>query len=248
MKRIILLLVAITLLAAFNACKKSSEEFQTAPLNDYFPLETGKYVVYSLDSLVYTNFGTSTEVHSYQVKYQIDSAITDNIGRPAFRVFRFIRNTAIAAWVPDNSFMAVNTGTSVEFIENNMRFLKLKQPIRNNFSWKGNSFIDTYSLNSQVKYLDDWDYIYDSVGVQMQLGTYTFDNALVVNERDEIIGNPNDPASYLEINYSQEKYAYGIGLAYRKFFHAEYQPPVPGLDGHYVDGSFGVTMTMIDHN
>ena len=248
MKKLILFLFAAILLISFNACNKSSVDFQTPQLSEYYPLEIGKYITYNLDSLIYTNFGTSTETHSYQVKYQVDSQFIDNMNRPAFRIFRYIRSTPTGIWLPDNSFTAVNTGTSFEFVENNMRFIKLKQPVRDNYSWKGNSFIDTYSFNSQVKYLDDWDYIYDSVGAPLQVGSYALDKTITVNQRDEVIGNPDDPNSYLEINYSQEKYAAGIGPVYRNFFHGEYQPPVPGLGGHYVDGSYGIKLIMIDHN
>lgn len=248
MKKYLLFLFTIATIISFSACKKSSEEIQTAALNDYAPLVTGKYITYNLDSLIYTNFGTASEVHSYQVKYVTDAQITDNLGRPAYRIIRYIRSLPTDAWSPDNTFMAVNTGNEFEFIENNQRFLKLHEPIRDNYSWKGNTHIDTYSSNSEVKYLDDWDYIYDSVGVQQQVGAFTLDSCLVVNQRDEVIGNPLDPDSYSEINYGQEKYAIGIGMIYRRFFHSEYQPPVPGLGGHIVTGSYGVTLTMIDHN
>jgi hypothetical protein len=142
--------------------------------------------------------------------------------------------------------MAVPTDFAMEFIENNMRFLKLKGPIRNGYSWKGNSYIDTYSINSTVKYLDDWDYTYDSVDVQLSLGAFTLNNTLKVAQRDEIIGNPSDPNSYSEINFAVEKYAKDVGLIYRDFLHVEYQPPPPGRGG-YRQG-YGVRMTMIDHN
>jgi len=248
MKKYPLFLFTIATIISFSACKKSSEELQTAALSDYSPLVVGKYITYSLDSLIYTSFGTASEIHSYQVKYETDAQITDNQGRPAYRIIRYIRNSPAGSWSPENTFMAVNSGNEFEFIENNQRFLKLHLPVRNNFSWKGNTYIDTYSTNSEVRYLDDWDYIYDSVGVQQQVGAYTLDSCLIVNQRDEVIGNPLDPDSYSEINYSQEKYAIGIGMVYRRFFHSEYQPPVPGLGGHIVTGSYGVTFTMIDHN
>lgn len=241
-------LLTAAFILSFTACKKSNDDLQTAAISDYAPYTVGKYITYRLDSLVYINFGASSVVNSYEVKYEVDAAITDNLGRPAFRVIRYIRNIGTTAWNSDATFMAVNTSTGLEFIENNMRFLKLRQPFRDNYSWKGNTYVDTYSLNSQVKYLDDWDYIYDSVGVQSQVGAYTLDSTLIVNQRDEVIGNPLDPNSYAEINYGQEKYAAGIGLVYRKFFHSEYQPPVPNLGGHFVDGSYGITLTMIDHN
>lgn len=248
MKRYPLFLLVTAFIIAFSSCSKSKEEFQTAAISDYAPYTVGKYITYALDSLVYINFGTATEIHSYQVKYAVDAEITDNLGRPAYRIIRYIRSNDTAPWVSDATFMAVNTSEGLEFIENNMRFLKLRLPIRDNYSWKGNTYIDTYSLNSEVKYLDDWDYIYDSVGAPIQVNTYNLDNCLVVNQRDEVIGNPADVNSYSEINIGQEKYAAGIGMVYKKFFHSEYQPPVPGLGGHFVTGSYGVTLTMIDHN
>lgn len=245
MRRLFLLLIIITAIT-FNACKKSTDVLNTASVSAYYPLLVGKYITYNLDSTVFINFGTKDTVIKYQVKHQVDALITDNLGRPAYRIIRYIRKTAANAWAPDNTFMAVPTEFAVEFIENNLRYIKLKAPVRNGYSWKGNSYIDTYSLNSEVKYLDDWDYIYDSLDVKLTLGALTIDSTLKVGQRNEIIGNPNDPNSYSEINNSAEKYAKGIGLVYRNFLHVEYQPPTPGRVG-YKQG-YGVRLTMIDHN
>lgn len=245
MRKIFLLTIIITA-TIFSACKKSSEELQVPPVGDYYPLAVGKYVTYNLDSTIFINFGTKDTVIKYQVKHQVDALITDNLGRPAYRIIRYIRKTAANAWVPDNTFMAVPTEFAVEFVENNMRFLKMKAPVRNGFAWKGNTYIDTYSLNSNVKYLDDWDYTYDSLNTKITLGALTVDSTLKIAQRDEVIGNPADLNSYSEINYGAEKYGKGIGLVYRNFLHIEYQPPRPGVGG-YKQG-YGVTMTMIDHN
>jgi hypothetical protein len=240
------LFLAIISAILFSACKKSTDVLETATVNEYSPLVVGKYISYNLDSTVFINFGAKDTVISYQVKHQIDAQITDNLGRPAYRITRYIRKTAANAWVPDNTFMTVPTEFAIEFIENNMRFLKLKGPIRNGYTWKGNIYIDTKSINSTVKYLDDWDYTYDSVNVKQTIGAFTLDSTLKVAQRDEVIGNPTDVNSYHEINFGAEKYAKGIGLVYRKFLHVEYQPPTPGRGG-YKQG-YGVKMTMIDHN
>ena len=245
MRKLFLLLILIVAVI-FNACKKSTNTLAVASVSEYYPLQVGKYITYNLDSTIFINFGTAQAVVKYQVKHQIDALITDNLGRPAYRVIRYIRKTAANPWVPDNTFMAVQTDFAVEFIENNMRFLKLKGPVRDAFTWKGNSYIDTYSLNSTVKYLDDWDYAYDSVNVKQTIGTFTFDSTLKVAQRNEIIGNLTDPNSYSEINFGAEKYAKGTGLVYRNFLHVEYQPPTPGRGAYRV--GYGVKMTIIDHN
>jgi hypothetical protein len=248
MKKIFSILLIASSIVALHACNKETEVLNTSTINDYQPLVVGKYITYKLDSLVFTRFGTSSTIRTYQVKLEVDAEIKDNLGRTSYRIIRYRRNTANQPWLADNTFMATNTGNGLEWVENNLRFLKLRTPIRNFYSWKGNSFIDTYSINSELKYMDDWDYLYDSVNVPLKIGAFTFDSTLKVDQRDEIIGNPADANSYSEINYSMEKYAKGIGLVFRRFFHSEYQPPTPGQGGRIVDGSYGVTMTMIDHN
>jgi len=245
MRKQFLFLVLITVII-FSACKKSTDVLETNTVSEYYPLQIGKYVTYNLDSTIFINFGTKDTVVSYQVKLQVDGELTDNLGRPAYRITRYIRKTAANPWNADNTFMAVPTDFAMEFIENNMRYLKLKGPLRDGYTWKGNSYIDTYSIGSAVKYLDDWDYTYDSVNAPISFGAFTLDSTLKVNQRDEIIGNPTDPTSYHEINFGAEKYAKGVGLIYRNFLHIEYQPPRPGV-GAYRQG-YGVRMTMIDHN
>jgi len=248
MRKVLLMTVTVSALF-FCACKKSSENFVSAPISDYYPLQVGKYITYSLDSTVFLNFGTVMAIKSYQVKHVVDAQITDNLGRPAYRIIRYIRKTPADPWVSDNTFMAISTELSMEFVENNFRYLKMKQPVKDGYSWKGNSYIDTYSLNSAVKYLDNWDYYYDSLNLPAKIGALTIDSTLKVAQRDEVIGSPANPNSYSERNIGEEKYAKGIGLIYRRFLHTEYQPPTPGHPaGAYSDGSYGVTLKMIDHN
>jgi hypothetical protein len=230
-----------------QACKKETETLATPTIEDYNPLVIGKYITYQLDSSVMINFGAAIETHTYQVKYVVDGALNDADNRPSFRIVRFMKRPS-GAWDADATFWATPTANGLEFVENNLRYLKLRLPIKDGYTWKGNTHIDTYSINSEVKYLDSWDYIYENVGMPETIGTYNLDSVLTVNQRDEIIGSPSDPNSYSEINYGQEKYAKGIGMVYRKFLHTEYQPPTPGSSGHFADGTYGITMTMIDHN
>jgi hypothetical protein len=238
------LLIIVILSFSIISCSKT-EQYPTPSISDYLPLQTGKYITYQLDSTIFINFGTKDTTISYQVKYVTDSLIADNTGRPAYRIFRYIRKTPNDAWISDATMMAINTGISLEWIENNLRFVKLRTPITENYNWKGHTFIDTYSANSQLQYMDGWDYTYTRLDGIDTLQNKIYTGTLTVNQRDEIIGIPDDPDSYSEINFGQEKYAKGIGLIYKKFFHSEYQP---GNGGYFADGSYGVTYTIIDHN
>jgi len=245
--RLFVLLLTVIL---FAACKKQTEEYVTASISDYMPLVKGKYITYQLDSFRYVPQTLRPLVITYQVKFEVDDLITDNLGRPAYRIYRYIRNTSNDPWVTDDTYMAVNTGNSLELIENNLRFIKLKEPIAQDYTWKGNAFINTTSSSSDfnLQYLDSWDYTYDSLNAPLNLNGINVDSTIKVAQRDEIIGNPSDINSYSEINLGVEYYAKGIGMVYRRFLHSEYQPPTGGHDGYYSDATKGATFTMIDHN
>jgi len=233
-----------------SACKKQTEEYPTATISDYMPLEPGKYIIYQLDSFRYSTQSLVPLTITYQVKFQVDALITDNLGRPAYRIYRYIRKATTDPWVSDDTYMAVNTGTALEFVENNLRFVKLKEPITQDYTWKGNTFINTTSDTAafDFRYLDSWDYTYDSVGAPLTLGGINLENTVKVAQIDDVIGNPEDPNSYTEINYGAEYYAKGIGMVYRRFLHSEYQPPTNGYNGYYTDATAGATFTMIEHN
>jgi hypothetical protein len=232
----------------FISCKKEKDSFTSESVNDYFPLQVGKYITYNLDSTLFINFGQKDTVVSYQVQDRVDAQITDNLGRAAYRIYRFIRKDASQDWVQNNTFLAVPTFNSLEYVENNLRFLKIEIPVKQDFSWKGNSYIDTYSINSDLKYLDDWDYIYDSVDAPLTINSLTIDSTVKVSERDEFLGDdPSNPATvFAEKTYSIEKYGKGVGLIYREFLHWEYQGGETGVPGYFV--GYGIKLSIIDHN
>lgn len=239
--------LALLAIITLSACNKQNELYSTAPLSDYFPLQVGHYITYNLDSTVYINFGQKDTVMKYQIKDSIETLINDNLGRPAYRIVRYMRKNAAQAWTASNTFMAVSAGGTIELIENNLRFQKLKLPIKNGYAWKGNSYFDTYSLNSNFKYFDDWNYTYDSVGVPITLGTFQLDNTLKVKQRDEFLGqDPKLPSTqFAERNYSVEKYAKSIGLVFKEFLHWDYQGSQSSSPGY---SGYGVKLTMTGHN
>jgi hypothetical protein len=238
------LLSIVFCVIVFASCKKETEEIQIIPISDYAPLKVGKYITYSLDSLVYTNFGTVETHRFYEVKYQIMDSITDNLGRKAFRIVRFIRILPTSTFMPDNTAMAVNTGSRYEFIENNLKYFKLTQPIADGNSWKGNSAIDLVvnpATGEDLAYLADWDYTYENVGISK----FNLANTLTVNQKNDSTNLPITPATNIAYkDFSQEVYAKDIGMVYRNFLHFEYQKN--GLIFSYK--GYGVKLTMIDHN
>ena len=229
------------------SCKKENENFVTASVSDYFPLQVGKYITYDLDSTIFTNFGQTLTVMHYQAQYRVDAQTTDNLNRPAYTVSRYLRQDSTQDWAIDNVFTVVPTDKSIEYIQDNLRFLKLRAPITDGFSWKGNSYLAFDPYRSYVfanpAFMEDWNYTYQDVNAPLSVGTKNFDNTITVFEVSDSTGDPTIAGTeYAEKTYSIEKYAKNIGLIYKDFIHWEYQ----GTDNTYK--GFGEKLSIIDSN
>jgi hypothetical protein len=247
-----LCLVLLTLFTFISCSEK--EDFVSESITDYSPAVVGKYITYRIDSMVFTNFGRSTEIHKYQVKHQVDALITDNLGRPAYRVYRYIRDTAgTQPWQAAGSYFITLLDNQLEISEDNLRFIKLHLPIRDGYSWKGNKYLPDDAYGSLFNFsnddnMEDWDYYYDGNPATFTYRGINYNNVNTVEEADESINVPIVvPTSYAFRSRAVEKYAKGIGMVYREYELWEYQPNTSGSGGPYKTG-FGITMWMIDHN
>ncbi|MGH2553427.1 MAG: hypothetical protein ACRDEB_06895 [Chitinophagaceae bacterium] len=250
-------LLTVAMTALFSCNKK--EIYDTDKLSDYFILTPGKYITYRLDSMVFTNFGRSTEIHKYQVKHVIDAQVPDNSGRPSYRVYVYIRDSAgLQPWQPaGNTYYITPLADQVELIENNLRFIKLHAPVKNAFSWKGNKYLPSDTCGgpycplykfSNDDDIQDWDYYYDGNIGSFSYRGINYSDIITIEEKNESFNVPiTIPSSYAARTRSVEKYAKNIGLAYREYELWEYQPNTGNPTGPYKTG-FGVTMWMIDHN
>lgn len=253
-----LIIIALGSLVFFSCNEK--DDFASDKITDYLPQATGKYITYRLDSLVFTNFGTVTEIHKYQVKHQVDALITDNIGRPAYRVFRFIRDSAgTQPWQPNGSYFVTLLDDQAEVTDDNHRVIKLHLPVKDGFSWKGNRFLPTsscqndfgpycpiYDFNNDDNMID-WDFFYDGPPSSFSYDGRNYTNVVTVEQEDEELNIPINPQFYAAKSRSVERYSKGIGLIYRELIMWEFQPPRQGGGGNNKTG-FGITMWMIDRN
>ncbi len=242
-----------TLVITLFSCNEK-EEFVTDKASDYMLLAPGKYITYRLDSLVFSNFGRTIETHRYQVKDQVDALITDNLGRPSYRVYRYIRDSVgLQSWQPSGTYMVTPLADQVEVIEDNFRFIKMHMPLKDGFSWKGNKYLPNepydpaYTFSNDIS-IQDWDFYYDGSASSFSHRGNNYTDVFSVEEVDESFNVPIiSPASYASKSRGVEKYAKNIGLVYREYTLWDYQPNTGGSGGPYYTG-FGITMWMIDHN
>jgi hypothetical protein len=246
------------------SCKKKVENFddtdyQRQRLTELImPLEKGRYITYRLDSTVFTNFGRTTEIHSYLVKHVVDTLVTDNLGRPSFRIFTYISDTTgTLPWQPNGSYFITMLDDRVELIEDNMRVIKIHVPVHDGNTWKGNTYLAEDPYGSEYNFsnddnMADWDFYFDG-GLQSSITIQdnTYDNVYTITENDDV--DPvTDSSDYGSVSVSREMYSQNVGLVYRELTMWEQQPNPSGnppnitYDPYRI--GFGIKMWMVDHN
>jgi hypothetical protein len=239
------LFTLVVLFFLLNSCSKTNPLVTDTPA-DYYPMHVGNYIIYRMDSLKYINVGSKDTVVSYLAKEVVEDSITDNLGRPSYRVVRYLSDTnGLSSWTPSIAYMVTPTRGSVEVVENNLRYIKMVTPVQDGISWLGNIYIDTKSAESQVPYMDGWNYTYAETGMPYDVLAGTIPETVTVNEVNSVTGLGD--GSYTQTLYSAEIYGKNIGLIYKRFLYSVYQSP----NVEYPSGAtigYGLTFNMVSHN
>lgn len=243
----------IALAIAFSSCRPSPQE-EGIPIEAFTPLATGKTITYRVDSLVFTQFGRQAETHSYVMRYSIDSSFLDNQGRKSYRIIRMIRDTLQSQpWKADGTFYCTVTRTQLEWVEDNLRQIKLQAPLRPGAQWNGNLFLTSNPLNPLYDFSNDdniqnWIYTIPTMSSPFRYRNKQYEDVISVSQVDEAVNVPIViPTAYAFKNYAIDRFAKNIGLIYREWESWEYQPNTGGPGGPYRIG-FGIRQWMIEHN
>lgn len=241
------LLIALTSIVLAISCTNKVETLTIEKASDYYPMQVGKFVVYKLDSTNYIGFNLNPIITTYFVKDEVQALITDNLNRPSYRIYRYTKRALTdLTWVPTSTYFVTPLANTIEHIENNLRVIKLLNPIKDDNTWKGNSYIESSGQFSQLQYLFDWDFKYSNTKTPKTYTGTTFAETVTVTQADATDGVLNDPLSYSEKNYSVEIYAKGTGLVYKDFLHWSYQPPQGSTLGYRI--GYGIKLTFVSKN
>ena len=199
--KIIFLLVFVTLIS----CSKKKIPVKDSLLGlEYYPQTKGKFVVYDVDSTVYTDIPKDTIYYKYRIKEKIADSFLDNEGQVAIRLERYIKKynplkpyDSIAYTIKE-VWLVNATSKSVQIVEGNVRYTKLIFPIQESASWNGNA----------KNTIGEWQYTYDYIDKAETINGNALTNVLLVKQFFL-------PTAISYKNYN-EKYAKGVGLVYRQ--------------------------------
>ena len=255
MKKILGYTLILSTVGIFYACNKKDSSLNSTQLAEYMPLQTGKYIHYRLDSMLFIDFGQRDTVVSYDAKDIVDGELTDNLGRQTFRIIRYLRDinsTSEDDYIAKLTYFVTPTRESVEVQEENLKFQKLRLPVNNGFNWHGNTFLPATPYFEIYQFSNDedinlWDYTYMNVNEPAIINDNTYDSTVTVQQVADSSNVPIDfPDGLAYRNYWTETYAKNIGLVYKEVVMWEYQPPNSGNPGFR--SGFGLKMSIIDHN
>jgi hypothetical protein len=262
MKKYFTILTPVLAALLLFSCKKENYKYEGYEVKDMAALAVGKTFYYKLDSLTFPNFGEETVIKKYQAKDVVDAAIKDGQGRNAFRIIRYLRDSASNNendWRPAVTYSITPTTETLEQTDfNNFRFQSLKIPVKEGYNWKGNRynasspFENLFDFTVDYDY-EDWDYTYPSVGTTAVIEGKTYNDVVTVKHVDDEENVTDIPKYSASKRYSVEKYAKGVGLIYKEIELWEFQPKVnpnnPNLPpiGGYKEG-FGIKLRLVKTN
>ncbi|MEP6793051.1 MAG: hypothetical protein ABJB16_01905 [Saprospiraceae bacterium] len=200
----------------FTSCVKDKVE---VPVDDhsveYFPLQIGRYIVYSLDSVVFDDAsgGNIKDTVSFQIKEEVSGYQIALSGDTLFYLHRSRRNTPEENWTVTDVWTASRSSTEATRTEENLKFRKMTFPLRYRKKWSTTSYIPTSTTiivgTEMMQPYQDWDSEVVDFDVADQVGTFSFADGEVMHVSQSDI----DDGSIKR--YVYEKYVRNIGLVAR---------------------------------
>jgi hypothetical protein len=202
MKRLVTVVICIGIYF-LSSCHK---DYTTQSNSDiagyrYFPVDTGHWVIYDVDSIVINStHSIPYDTFYYRLKEYIPSTFIDNTGNLTERIERYIWVDTLNAWNIDNVWTSNLHPNDAEKVEDNVRYIKLSFPVSYSATWNGNALNSLYP---------EWDYTYSQIDQPLTIGNLHFDSTLTVIQ----VLDSNIVYKHIGI----EQYAKGVGMIYKKF-------------------------------
>lgn len=220
-------LVILGLLGAlFSSCKKQVEEPPDIGY-DYYPGKVGSYIIYDVDSVSYRKIQLDTVTFKFQIKEKIDTLFYDNENRPTLKIIRYRKDYdslipySQMSWNVQDVWVANVNNSSVQIVEENVRYTKLIFPVRKNAIWNGNAH----------NTIGEWEYKYTEIDQAGNVGGIAFSKTLKVSQKNFV--------SAINKQLYFERYAKGVGMIYRIIEDYDYQD-AGGIanPGHIYGGTY----------
>jgi hypothetical protein len=242
----LIVLVAFAGLLAFAGCKKKENtNFTVNYQYNYYPIDSGHYIIYNVDSVNFSYDNGSghyyRDTNSYQMQAYFGDTIHDLLDSVNFRIYYSTRSNGSLSWGPPYETYGLRTKTNLQVVENDLRFIKLIFPPQLNQSWLGNIYIgnDPGDPNDPYAVFQGWNYNFENIDTTVIIAGQTYNNAIVVSEVNSV--------NYVTKVVRTEIYAPNVGMIYQEWESLAKQNVITAWDTGAESG-FSIHMWAIAHN
>lgn len=217
--------LALLCSVAFFSCKKEIVKNTDGGTlyQPYVPMQIGKHIVYDVDSSIWDDNLCVKFSRQYQMEYVVADTFRDGQNRLSYRIDVYIRKGDTAQWKINDVVYMTPAAEKLELVEKNIRYIRMVNPVKENYTWKGNSLMP--AEDHDYDYMHPWVYKYGDMLQPYDNGKRTFENTITVTEVDSTFNNPETkptlPAAKI---FSKSVYAYGIGMVYHEYLYWTYEP------------------------
>ncbi len=204
-------LTAIAGLLVFAGCKTDNNSYTVDYKYNYYPVDSGHYIVYNVDSVTFDyNADQGTYIRDtvhYQMLVSFGDTIHDLLDSVNFRLYLSTRADSNASWGTPYGTYGLRTKTNLQVVENDIRFIKLVFPPEQQESWNGNLYVPTTGAYTTYS---GWNYHYTNVDTDVIINGQTYSHAAVVSE-------VNNNSSLISKTVRTEIYAPNVGMIYQEW-------------------------------
>lgn len=193
----------ILLVFILISCQKEDKHTIVYNQDDlkYCPLNVGSYIDYEIEYIFWDDFAETVDTSNYILREFIESKVTNYTGDTLYRIEQFAKNHPDSAWsIPHIVFAGIRENY-VYKVEDNINYVKIILPVRENAKWDGNAY---NSLPNKV-------YQYLSVGKPFSFSPTNFEKVAHVLQEDN--------QTLINQDFEEEMYAFNIGLIYKRQIH-----------------------------
>lgn len=193
----------ILLVIILTSCQKE-DNYTTVDIHKdlkYYPLNVGAYIDYKIEYVFWDDFAETVDTTNYILREFVESKLTNFSGDTLYRIEQFSKNHPDSAWSIPRIVFAGIRDNYVYKVEDNINYVKIILPVRENAKWNGNAY------NS----MPNQEYQYLSAGKPYSFSPNTFEKVVHVLQEDN--------QTLINQDYEEEMYAFDIGLIYKKQIH-----------------------------
>jgi hypothetical protein len=189
--------ILVISLVSFSCEKKVADPVFTG--ESYFPVHSGAWIIYDVDSTVYDDFLGEVFHFQYQVMEIQKEFFTGESGDENMRLERFWRNNDQENWKIKNVWISGRNNNRALKTEENITFVKLAFPLTLDKTWNGNAFNHRAAQSYRVSDIHE----------SRNYGNHTFDSTSRILQKEFI--------TLIGEEFQYEVYAIGVGLVEKQY-------------------------------